>query len=31
MDFVRGKGLMRRKEFLSLVGNKYTRLTLKED
>jgi hypothetical protein len=31
MDSVREKGLMRRKEFLFLVVNHYTLLTLKED
>jgi hypothetical protein len=31
MDSVREKGLLRRKEFLSLVDYHYTTLTLKED
>jgi hypothetical protein len=31
MDSVRGKGLMRRKEFLSIVDYHYTPSTLKED
>jgi hypothetical protein len=31
MDSVREKGLMRRKEFMSIVGYHYTPSTLKED